>query len=963
MHRSTAPRGYVLMVVVVLGLVLASLAAILLYATGRDRAEGKQQQSSIRSVYCSEAAVAVGIEHLRELLEVESTPSPAELNDVEARTIATLGSAMASATFPVLSVKYFDPVQNIGSDTPLTPTNQLQAIASGVNKGLLAQQTPIQVLATCRVDNASSSVADAIRVDLIPIFQFAVFFDSDLETYQPQAMSFNGRVHTNGRLWLSNRASNTVDFLSAVTSARRIVSRSAFATSVPQLANQTRARNAANNLVGVPLTLNEGNTDTVQKAAIENIFPQYLLGGRVGDSSNGAQPLTLPIKSSTAASCANDGACGVGRACMKVRATDSLGLCTDTIVSRPSQCNTAGSIAEFGQSLAIELIRRPAAGYENSGVNAPYNDGDNVFSDIYTADFGPRPAIDDLVREYDDLFQVTLPRSVPHVRATVGLDDQGAALDRLYWKADVRIIDGVWYRKGSNEPVFDPELANYTATPPSVTDTNHLFGRVLRYAWWWDARENRVYCRTGDKNCVTDGNVFQRGQQIRATDFDVHAFMVLLENGPARSLLFPGGVIPDTGITLYMSETYDPTFEDANSKLPRAAGVRNFLNFPYMHNHLIPTEITTPAAGQPARIAPAKTATGPTVLNAPSPYQLGFYPENLWGRNAPAAFRSLTPALTSAGVEAANNNDRLLAYLTPNTTATPGGMGCQPTSALPAARIPGSRPASFSAITTLAPCIQAGATPLGAENAVRLVRAQSLPDLGFTFVTDNRLYVHGDVNVSGTGNAVTRQDIPGKFALIADSITLLSEKFDERTRQGGRFEGFFKPPTDPTLLSAFSSTNVTPWVLATNTNNGDAPDMCSVGNTTAFQTRVNASLMAGNVPSCVDGGNSNGNRSGGINNFPRLAENWTNIPHVITGSLVSPYLSERGNSRFIETGFGSTAFATTRSNSAYNTNEGCTHTDPLRTWQLDTALTTGLAQLPPSTPRVVATERLRWVRR
>ena len=65
-----------------------------------------------------------------------------------------------------------------------------------------------------------------------------------------------------------------------------------------------------------------------------------------------------------------------------------------------------------------------------------------------------------------------------------------------------------------------------------------------------------------------------------------------------------------------------------------------------------------------------------------------------------------------------------------------------------------------------APSIQAGATPLGAENAVRVLRAHSLPSKGITFVIDNRLDPHGDVNVTAANTTGT----------VSNSVAGTSEK-------------------------------------------------------------------------------------------------------------------------------------------------------------------------------------------
>jgi hypothetical protein len=996
------------MVVVVLGIVLASLAAILIYATGRDRAEARQQQSSVRAVYAAEAAVAVGIEHLRELLEQKTAPSAADLDDVEQKTVATLQASMSSATFPVLSVKYYNSVTNTVGDAPSASSNSLVTITEGPNRGLRAQQTPIQVLATARVDNASSSVADAIRVDLIPVFQFAIFFDGDLEAQRPARMSVSGRVHTNGNLYLSN--GNRVDFLNTVTVAGKVHSHGASSTALKVGSGDTgtyfrRLSDGTQREIANDLPRSDAN----QKSYLETTFG---VGGGLQDVTTGAQPLSIPLRMSGATPCASDAACGTGRSCVKVRVTDSAGVCTDNVTSRPPVCADGNTRAEFAQSLAVELIRRPALDYASAGIPCirpgepvgcapyalPYARDDVANTSPYAADFGVRPALvedgsaraaDGTGADPDDIVELVVPRRVPYVTSAITGDDPGAVVDRLYWKAHIRIIDGVWYRGQSPVPVFNPEInAPGLANPDPTTDLNHAFARVLRYSWWWDVRENRVYCESGvaNSNCVTNGNEYQRGQQIRATDFDVAAFMALLDRADARAMLFPGGTIPAGGIIVYISETYDPRYEDANSRLPRAANVRNFLNFPTTHNHLTAAQM----AAAPASLDPSFIRRDPIAAfnsdDPATPHELGWFPENIWG------YRVQNLRMESMTRPTGANADAIAAHYANPTQTSPvadNGSSCaNPGIEYVGPRRPASRPASFSTASFDPPCIQVGAQPLGPENAVRVVRAQSLPKEGFTLVTDNRLYLHGDVNTRANSTVIsggfqTSQDLSGKISFIADSLTIQSEVFNDRTHQSSpgagtvrNFNGFFRRPNDYASLAftdgaiaAANRARALPYAATAETVAvGEPPNICSVvHNAIPSETRINASLLMGDVPACKNAGDAMGNNSGGVNNFPRFVENWTNVPLVLNGSMVGLFRSERGNSRFLNAQ--TNASGTVRRGrsgdpwSDMGSTNLCDYRPPIRQWTFDETLLQSIANLPPGTPRVVATDRLRWVRR
>lgn len=129
---------------------------------------------------------------------------------------------------------------------------------------------------------------------------------------------------------------------------------------------------------------------------------------------------------------------------------------------------------------------------------------------------------------------------------------------------------------------------------------------------------------------------------------------------------------------------------------------------------------------------------------------------------------------------------------------------------------------------------------------------------GITIATDNPVYIWGDFNTGpaplsdstssfdptkNTAPAYTRQPA----AIIGDGVTLLSSNW-----------------ADGNSSKALSSR------VATNTT-------------------VNAALVAGDVPS----GKTNGNYSGGAENFVRLLEDWTNKNFTYYGSMVEIYHSRQ----------------------------------------------------------------------
>jgi hypothetical protein len=156
----------------------------------------------------------------------------------------------------------------------------------------------------------------------------------------------------------------------------------------------------------------------------------------------------------------------------------------------------------------------------------------------------------------------------------------------------------------------------------------------------------------------------------------------------------------------------------------------------------------------------------------------------------------------------------------------------------------------------------AGATGLTNKRGIRLKNGAKLPDgsnvgsaLGLTVASGNPIYVQGDYN-TGTAGGVqpmsnsgdpSQPTVPGysrqPAAIIGDAVTILSNSWSD-------------------ALS------------------GTVP--------TATNTTVNAGIISGIVPS------GNGYYSGGVENFPRFLEDWSDKSFTYYGSMLQLYNSQQG---------------------------------------------------------------------
>jgi hypothetical protein len=159
----------------------------------------------------------------------------------------------------------------------------VQAITAGPYAGLVALIQPYAIESEVRgPSGAQKRVEQTIEHQLIPIFQFGVFYDQDLEIVPGPSMTFEGRVHTNSDLYTATWA--TLTYNSKTTSAGHIYHKRKDSTEMPD---------------GTVRFIDE--TGEYQTMTFDSTDPDWLeqsielWGGQVEDQAHGIEPLTLPI--------------------------------------------------------------------------------------------------------------------------------------------------------------------------------------------------------------------------------------------------------------------------------------------------------------------------------------------------------------------------------------------------------------------------------------------------------------------------------------------------------------------------------------------------------------------------------------------------------------------------------------------------------------------------------------------
>lgn len=188
----------------------------------------------------------------------------------------------------------------------------------------------------------------------------------------------------------------------------------------------------------------------------------------------------------------------------------------------------------------------------------------------------------------------------------------------------------------------------------------------------------------------------------------------------------------------------------------------------------------------------------------------------------------------------------------------------------------------------------------GTVRGIRLVNSGSLPtghssgstnlNGGLTVASPNPVYIQGDYN---TGSTMT-----GSFTSGTATFT------NQPTSNNGSSvytTGTSSPDETSGTYSKQPSVIAADAVTILSNNWSDANSNASISNRTPANTTINAAIVSGNVPTATLGGNG---YSGGIENFPRLLENWSSSKYLtIHGSFALLYNSEQATQPWTTAGY------------------------------------------------------------
>jgi Tfp pilus assembly protein PilX len=304
----TQESGYALLSSLIMLFVLATVAIGFFYSTMSERSNSSTDMQKNTAYYAAEAGMEKMTSDLGTLYQNQKSPRIADITNL---TTGAYWPSVTDSQYQLYNIQ-------VAADPkiPTMPASVVANISSGPNAGLVAQIVKMQLQATAQTRGAISGQGSIvgmaqvrmtrdIEVALIPVFQFGIFSDSDLDFFNGPPFNFGGRVFTNGNLFLAT--GNGLTFTSKVQAVKEVVR--------DRLENGQDATGNWNGVVDIPTSPNgcSGAQPACRalgmtEESVTNFFnppplsnPNWTnisttkYGGMLQNGKTGVKPLILPF--------------------------------------------------------------------------------------------------------------------------------------------------------------------------------------------------------------------------------------------------------------------------------------------------------------------------------------------------------------------------------------------------------------------------------------------------------------------------------------------------------------------------------------------------------------------------------------------------------------------------------------------------------------------------------------------
>jgi len=200
-RMKSGAKGFTLIAAMLLLLLMSGVAiGLLMMVNTESRVGGNDLEHNI-AYHAAEGGIENMTSGLANMFQSIQSPTAGDL-----ATLDNPPTNDPSLTYPTYNVTQ---VTNPNG----TPWSQFGPITSGPDAGLYAELLQFNLAVTAqRPLGDQVTMNRVVEVALIPVFQFGIFSDSDLSFFAGPNLDFQGRVHTNGDLFVSEGSGGTITF-------------------------------------------------------------------------------------------------------------------------------------------------------------------------------------------------------------------------------------------------------------------------------------------------------------------------------------------------------------------------------------------------------------------------------------------------------------------------------------------------------------------------------------------------------------------------------------------------------------------------------------------------------------------------------------------------------------------------------------------------------------------------------
>ncbi|MCU1265764.1 MAG: hypothetical protein JWM21_2082 [Acidobacteria bacterium] len=204
-------RGAALAIAILMMVLLSAIAIGVLAVVQVESKIAGSDLKRTEACYASAVAIERMTNDFSSLFAHTSRPNLTQLHKIELSYPAELtseGYAFPDHTIALNSAS----LAAMGNNPSVT-------IPYGPFGGLIANLKPYTLTTTAQSSTAQCKLSRDMNNYLIPLFQFGMFSDQDIELHPGPPFTFNGRVHANGNIYVNG----SVKFLAKVTTANEFI--------------------------------------------------------------------------------------------------------------------------------------------------------------------------------------------------------------------------------------------------------------------------------------------------------------------------------------------------------------------------------------------------------------------------------------------------------------------------------------------------------------------------------------------------------------------------------------------------------------------------------------------------------------------------------------------------------------------------------------------------------------------